>query len=122
MSYPTLPLSRDGVSPGEEVPRDTIGSDESCSGHSLLCSLNLKEKPQGHFTQSPASKPLKAGTSVCQISRKGDCPASLEHPRLLILTLQLSLASLQQERRAVNGKSVPVAGWTQRQCKNQEAL
>ena len=66
------------VSRGEEGPREKDkGSDERCHGRSLLCSLNLKEGPQDHLTQSPASKPLKAGGSVCQISRKGDSPASL---------------------------------------------
>lgn len=46
------------------------GQNESLCDHSLLCGLNLKERPQDQPTQPPAATPLQAGICL-QISSKG---------------------------------------------------
>lgn len=71
------------MSRGEEVPRDR---DESLCGHRLPGSLNLKDRPQEHLTQSPSSKPLKAGVSLFDKSPgKESLQILYEYPCLLLM-------------------------------------
>lgn len=64
-----------GLLVGKEVLRNR--AERNCA-HGLLCSLNLKERPQGHLTQSSASQPLKARIFVFDKSpKKGNSPVSL---------------------------------------------